>query len=123
MGGGGLGVGGSLGVGSSLQALGGGGFGRLVITFLEAGENWSHKPVPEELTDSIGNNVMMLARKVEGSDLVEDAIGHSESWLPWIHNHPSKYQNQGAQMEVVKPIGVHKCHVMDQHDVDELDQL
>ena len=81
------------------------------------------KLVPEELTGSIENNVRMLARKVEDPDLVEDVIGHGDSWLPWTHNHPSKYQNQGAQVEVVKPIGVHRCHVMDQHSVDGLDQL
>ena len=40
------------------------------------------KLVPVESTDSIENNVRMLARKVEGSDLVVDAIDHSGSWFP-----------------------------------------
>ena len=53
------------------------------------------KLVPEESIDSIGNNVRMLASYVEDPGLVGDAIGHGGSWLPWVHNHPSKYHNQG----------------------------
>ena len=80
------------------------------------------KLVPEESTDSIGNNVRMLARYVEDPGLVGDVIGHGSSWLPWSHNHPLKYHNQGAQVEMIKPIGVHKDQMMDPYDVDELDQ-
>ena len=81
------------------------------------------KLVPEESTDSIENDVRMLARKVENPGLVEDAIGHGGSWLPWSHHHPSKHQNLEALVEVAKQIGVHRYHMIDQHGVDGLDQL
>ena len=46
------------------------------------------KLVLVESTDSIENNVRMLARLREILGFVKDIIGHGGGSLPWDHNYP-----------------------------------